>query len=156
MWGMSSCDYELWRERDYEILIMQPILENVPQFQIFTVLIMIVSTEGRRMTGNHTDSLHCTKPDTKICFLQLNNWGALCCLFDICFIHAQEPASLQMDPFSLNVLALFCDAVWSCKNTWMMIINSAAISLELLLFPDSSFFILNLKMLRIYLSNITL
>lgn len=92
MWDMSSCDYELWRERDYEIPIMRPILETVLRFQIFTVLIMIVSTERRRMTGNGTDSLQCTESDTRICFLQLNNstvvlslWCLLCIsLMDVC------------------------------------------------------------------------
>lgn len=46
---------------------MWPILENVLQFQIFTVLITIVSAEGRRMTGNHTGSPHCSKSDCSIC-----------------------------------------------------------------------------------------
>lgn len=65
-----------------------------------------------------------------------------------------------MGPCSLNVLALSCDAVWSCKKSHMNEINSAAISVEPLLFPVSSFFFLILKMLCIYLSawqsNITL
>lgn len=38
----GTCDYELWRGRDCEILIMPSILENVPWIQIFTVLMVIV------------------------------------------------------------------------------------------------------------------
>lgn len=65
---IMSCDE---RGGDYEIPIMRPILENAPPLQIFTVLITIASAEGRRMTGNHTDSSHCADPD--VSFLPLNN-----------------------------------------------------------------------------------
>lgn len=144
MWDMSSCDYEPWR--DYEILIMQPILENVPRFQIFTVLIMTVSTEGKRMTGNHTDSLHCTKPETRTCLLQLNNWAPLCCLWyvlctssvDVCFY-------LRDTCFCKGTIFYWMFWRFSLmpsghvrKAIWMK--NSAGISLEPLLLHFSFLF----------------
>lgn len=79
MWGISLYDYELWQERDYEILIMWPISRNGPQFQIFTVLITIVSAEGRRKTGNYSGSPHCSRADRSVCAI----------IFDICFILAR-------------------------------------------------------------------
>lgn len=52
------------------------------------------------MTGNHTDSLHCTIPDTNICFLQLNNRALSAFTF--------RSRVFANGPFSIECSVFFC------------------------------------------------
>lgn len=99
VWDVSSCDYELWRQADCEILIMRPILEcaSIPDLHGFDHDIQLRG----RTPGNPADSLHCTKLHTRKC-----RWSA---------------AALISAVFSLE----FCSRFSQCFYKWTCFINGS-------------------------------
>lgn len=84
------------------------------------------------MTGNHTDSLHCTIPDTNICFLQLNN-RALSAFTFRSRVFANGPFSIECSVFFLFCF-FFNDAVWSRKKSHMHLFINTFLSFLLVFF----------------------